>query len=48
LKKEYYSKFATAIGGKKATKLLSLEREFKKELLKKMKKGHHPPPPPRP
>jgi len=48
LKKEYNSKIATAIGRKKATKLLSLEKQFKRELLKKLKKENMPPPPPEP
>ena len=47
IKKEYNEKIAEIIGVKKATKLLSLEREFNRELLKKLK-GHHPPPDHRP
>lgn len=43
IKKEYNLKIAEVIGIKKATKLLSLERKFKKELLKKLK-GQHPAP----
>jgi len=37
LKKEYNDKIAAIIGYKKATKLLSLEARFKRELLKKLK-----------
>lgn len=37
LKKEYYAKIADVIGYKKATKLLSLEQRFKKELLDRLK-----------
>ena len=37
LKKEYTEKIASAIGYKKATKLLSLEQRFKRELLQKLK-----------
>ena len=44
IKKEYNEKIAEIIGVKKATKLLSLEREFNRELLKKLK-GNRPPPP---
>lgn len=36
LKKEYNEKIAAIIGYKKATKLLSLEARFKRELLKKL------------
>lgn len=36
LKKEYNDKIAAIIGYKKATKLLSLEARFKRELLKKL------------
>lgn len=38
LKKEYYSKIATIIGYKKATKLIKLEREFKQKLIQELKK----------
>lgn len=43
LKKEYHAKIAEVIGYKKATKLLSLEQRFKRELLQQMKKPEHPP-----
>ena len=51
--KEYHSKIAGAIGYKKATKLLSLEREFKRELLNRLNNqeggpGQHRPGPPPP
>lgn len=36
LKKDYTEKIAAVIGYKKATKLLSLEQRFKRELLKKL------------
>ncbi len=47
LKKEYHDKIADVIGYKKATKLLSLEQRFKRELLEQMK-GRQEPPPGRP
>ncbi len=48
LKKEYLQKYATVLGQKRATKVLHLEREFKKELMKRMRENHGktPPPPP--
>mgnify|MGYP003572295253 CR=1 FL=1 len=46
LKKEYNDKIATIIGYKKATKLLSLEARFKRELLKKLNEGPQTPPHP--
>lgn len=39
LKKEYLQKYATVLGQKRATKVLHLEREFKKELMKRMKEA---------
>lgn len=39
LKKEYHEKIAGIIGYKKATKLLSLEQRFKRELLNKLNDG---------
>lgn len=36
LKKEYHEKIAAVIGYKKAAKLLSLEAQFKRELLKRL------------
>lgn len=47
IKKEYNGKIGEVIGVKKAAKLLSLEREFNRELLKKLK-GNRPPPKHRP
>jgi Spy/CpxP family protein refolding chaperone len=47
LRKEYYTKIAAAIGHKKATKLLSLEERFKKELLNRLN-GQEGPGPGRP
>ncbi|MES2588533.1 MAG: hypothetical protein V4622_06085 [Bacteroidota bacterium] len=38
IKKEYYTKIAQAIGYKKATKVLKLEKEFKQKLLQELKK----------
>jgi len=53
IKKDYYAKIAGVIGYKKATKMLKLEKDFKKKLLKELKKRkekgpppHHPPGPP--
>jgi hypothetical protein len=51
IKKEYYAKIAEAIGYKKATKMLKIEKEFKQKLLKELKKRKdqrppHPGPPP--
>lgn len=43
LKKEYTEKIADVIGFKKATKLLSLEQRFKRELLNKLKENQRPP-----
>jgi hypothetical protein len=37
LKKEYYGKIAGVIGYKKATRLLKIEKEFKKKLVKELK-----------
>lgn len=47
LRKEYYAKIGEVIGYKKSTKLLKVEREFKKELLMKLKdeRGDKPRPP---
>lgn len=39
LQKEYHGKIAGVIGYKKASKLLSLEAEFKRELLKRLAEG---------
>lgn len=36
LKKDYLQKYASILGQKRATKVLHLEREFKKELIKRM------------
>lgn len=46
IKKDYYAKIAGVIGYKKATKMLKLEKDFKKKLLKELKKrkGQGPPP----
>lgn len=38
IRKDYYTKIAGAIGYKKATKLLKVEKEFKQKLLKELKK----------
>ncbi len=38
IRKDYYLKIAQVIGYKKATKLLKLEKEFKKKLLMELKK----------
>lgn len=50
LKKEYLQKYAAVIGQKRATKVLHLEREFKKELMRRMREEHpdgaRPPMPP--
>lgn len=50
IKKEYAAKFSTIIGDKRALKLLSLEHEFKKDLLEALKDergpGGRPPHPP--
>lgn len=43
LKKEYHEKIAGVIGYKKATKLLSLEQQFKRELLQHVKERQEPP-----
>ena len=54
LKKEYAAKFSAVIGDKRTLKLLSLEHEFKKDLLDALKDEHHgpgggrPPHPPHP
>jgi len=44
LKREYYEKFCSSIGARKASKLIYLENEFRRELLKKLKeeKGKKP------
>lgn len=39
LRKEYHEKIAAVIGYKKAAKLLSLEVQFKRELLKRLSEG---------
>lgn len=46
LKKEYTEKIAGIIGYKKATKLLSLEQRFKRELLNKLNEHPSKPAPP--
>lgn len=46
LKKAYSSKFSVVIGKKRALKLLSLEHEFKRELLDVLRNQGPPPPPP--
>lgn len=53
MKKDYLQKYAAILGQKRATKVLHLEREFKKELMKRMREnntngkgGKTPPPPP--
>ena len=46
LKKEYSAKFSAVIGKKRALKLLSLEHEFKRELLDVLRSQGPPPPPP--
>ena len=43
VKMEYHDKIADVIGYKKATKLLSLEQRFKRELLEQMKGRKEPP-----
>lgn len=43
LKKEYHIKIASIIGYKKATKLLSLEQRFKRELLNRVNSGERRP-----
>lgn len=52
LRREYYNKIGEAIGFKKATKVLKLEREFKQQLLQRLKEergpGDRPPKGPRP
>ena len=47
LKKEYTEKIAAIIGYKKATKLLSLEQRFKRELLNQLNERPAKPNPPR-
>ena len=42
LQKEYYGKIAEIIGYKKASKLLSLEAQFKRELLKRLANEEKP------
>jgi hypothetical protein len=44
IKKEYYEKFCSNIGARKASKLIYLENEFRRELLKKLneEKGKKP------
>lgn len=46
-KKEYYAKIGGIIGYKKATKVYKVERDFKRELLKRLKeeRGQTPKPP---
>lgn len=46
LHKEYHTKIASIIGYKKAAKLLSLEKRFKRELLNKLNEPPGPPPGP--
>lgn len=46
LRKEYQEKFSKVIGNKRTLKLLSLEREFKRELLEALREQGPPPPPP--
>lgn len=46
IKKDYYDKIGAVIGYTKATKLLSLEQRFKRELLNRVNNGQ--PNPPRP
>lgn len=46
LRKEYSEKFSKVIGDKRTLKLLSLEHEFKRELLERLKEQGPPPPPP--
>lgn len=45
LRKEYSEKFSKVIGDKRTLKLLSLEHEFKRELLERLKEQGPPPPP---
>jgi hypothetical protein len=45
LKKEYAEKISKIIGDKRSLKLLSLEHEFKRELLDRLKEQGPPPPP---
>jgi hypothetical protein len=45
IRQDYLSKFATALGKKKAAKVFHAEEKFKRELLKKIKKGNHQGPP---
>lgn len=47
LRKEYAEKFSRIIGEKRALKLLSLEHEFRRELLDRLREQGPPPPPPR-
>lgn len=42
-RQEYYEKIASTIGYKKATKVMSLEQEFKRELLHRMSEKSHKP-----
>lgn len=44
LRKEYAEKFSKVIGEKRALKLLSLEHEFRRELLVRLKEQGPPPP----
>lgn len=46
IRKEYNGKIADVIGSKKAAKLLSLEKRFKRELLNKLNERPNPPGPP--
>jgi len=45
LRKEYSRKFSEVIGDKRALKLLSLEHEFRRELLDRLREQGGPPPP---
>lgn len=45
LRKEYAEKFSKVIGEKRALKLLSLEHEFRRELLDRLREQGPPPPP---
>jgi len=45
LRKEYGKKFSELLGDKRALKLLSLEHEFRRELLDRLKEQGPPPPP---
>jgi len=45
LRKEYSKKFSEVLGDKRALKLLSLEHEFRRELLDRLREQGGPPPP---